>query len=70
MEPERSLPSLQELSTGLYPEIDESSTHTHPIWIYFLSDIFPSGFPTKTLYELLPHAWHIPCMSHPPWLSF
>jgi hypothetical protein len=73
MEPECSLPSLQELASGLYPETDESSTHTHPIslrsiiiWNYFLSGIFPSDFPAETLSELLPCAQYIPCIPHPP----
>jgi hypothetical protein len=34
------------------------------------SSLFPSGLPTKILYEFpSPHACYVPCQSHPPWLD-
>jgi hypothetical protein len=69
MEPERSIPNSQELSTCSYTESDQSSQH-HPIlllqdiFLYILilsthlrlglpSGHFPAGFPTKNLYVFL-----------------
>ena len=64
MEPEGSLPRLQEFATSLYPEPDKSSICPHPTsWRSVLisshlrlglaSRVFPSGFPTKTQYTPL-----------------
>jgi hypothetical protein len=66
MEPEGSLPSLQELSTCTYPEPDQSSPqHTllspkRSILMLSIhlrlglpSGLFPSGFPTNNLYTFL-----------------
>jgi hypothetical protein len=66
MEPEGSLTCLQGISTGSYPEPDQSSSY-HPIlplskihfnishpplsWSSYL--YFPFGFPTNILYALL-----------------
>jgi hypothetical protein len=61
MEPEGSLPYLQELSTGPYPEPYPScpislrsilipSTHLR---LGLSSGLFPSGFPTNNLYASL-----------------
>jgi len=33
----------------------------------FPSGLFPSGFPTKTLYTPLPHTCYMPCPSHSSW---
>ena len=65
MEPEGSLPHSQVPATCPYPEPARSSPCPHPTsWRSFLilffhlrlgppSDLFPSGFPTKTLYAPL-----------------
>ena len=63
MEPEGSLLHSQASATCPYPGPDQSSPHTHiqPPWRSILilsthlrlglpSGLFPSGFPTKTLY--------------------
>ena len=66
MEPKDLLPHSQEPDTSPCPEPDQSSPCPHPIsWRAFLklsshlclnlpSVLFPSGFPTKTLYAPLP----------------
>jgi hypothetical protein len=65
MKSESSLLCSQELTTGPYPEPDESSPYTHPISLKSIlilsshfclglySDLLPSGFPIKTLYAFL-----------------
>jgi hypothetical protein len=62
MEPEGSLPRIQERATCPCPEPDPTSPPSHPIpWRYIFiltlhlsmvlpSVFFPSGFPTQTLY--------------------
>jgi hypothetical protein len=62
MEPEGSLPCLQEPFTGPYPEPDQSSPY-HPIQSILMlcthlrlglrNGLFPSGFPTNILYAFL-----------------
>jgi hypothetical protein len=43
------------------------STHLH---LDLPSVLFPSGFPTNTLYAFTsPHSCYMPCPSHPPWLD-
>jgi len=77
MEPEDSLPHSQQLSTYPYPEPKQSSPCPHPtsrrpililsshLILGLPSGLFPSGFPTKTLYTaLLPHMCCMPCSSH------
>jgi hypothetical protein len=72
-EPESSSTHSQQLATGPYPEPVESNPHPQPISLrsilipsYHLrlglpSGLFPSGSPTKTLYNFLCHACHMPC---------
>jgi hypothetical protein len=62
LEPDRSLPCLQELTTGPCPEPEEFSPHPHPtsltsililssqLHLCLRSGVFPSGFPNGTLY--------------------
>jgi hypothetical protein len=62
MEPEVSLPCSQELSSGPYPEPDQSNPYHHPIYLGYIlilsihlrlclpSGPFPSVFPTNVLY--------------------
>jgi hypothetical protein len=82
MEPECSLPCSQEPFTSPYPESAESSPyHPHSIslrsmlilssylCLYLLSDLFPSGFPMKTLHALLSHPCYMSCPSFPPWFD-
>jgi hypothetical protein len=65
MEPESSLPHSQGLSTGSYPEPDQSRQHhstlspkfililyTH-LYLDLSSSLFPSGFPTNDPYVFL-----------------
>jgi hypothetical protein len=53
MEPEGSIPCSQEPTTGRYPEPDQSililPTHLR---LGLPSGLFPSGFPTNTLYSI------------------
>jgi hypothetical protein len=65
MELEFSMTCSQQLATGLYPEPDQCSPYTHYISVRSIlilfalvrqglaSDLFPSGFPIKTLYALI-----------------
>jgi hypothetical protein len=64
VEPQVSLLSLQESSTGLCPELDEYSPHAYTLHILILysrlclglqSGVFPSGFVTK-----ISHEFHLP----------
>jgi hypothetical protein len=74
MEPENSLPCLQEPSTSPYPEPDQSTLYhsilslslsLSKIHFYIIhlrfglpSGLFPSGFPTK-IYAFLFDTYHI-----------
>jgi len=76
MESEGSLPHLQVPATCPYPEPDQSSPCPHPTsWRSILilsshlclglpSGLFPSGFPTKTLYISLLYSIHATCPTH------
>jgi hypothetical protein len=73
MEPECSLPHSQVPTTCIYPAPARSSPYTtsHFLKIHFniifqirlgiLSGLFPSGFPTKTLYTPLPSPIRATC---------
>jgi hypothetical protein len=59
MEPEGSLPCLQELNTGTCPEPDESSPHPHPVSLRHFNIILSSSRCSLwSLYVFLPH----PCI--------
>ena len=76
MKPEGSFPNSQEFATCPYPEPDQSSSCSHPTsWKYILmllfflllgipNGLFPSGFPTETLYTSLHLLTHATCSSH------
>jgi hypothetical protein len=76
MKPEGSLPHSQMSATCPYPEPHRSSTRPHPTsWRFILilsshlgqglpSGLFPSGFPTKTLYTALPSSIRATCPAH------
>jgi hypothetical protein len=82
-EPEGSSSHSQQLTTGPYPEPVESNPHPQPIsprypfWshhptyaLVFRVISFLQAFPTKPLhFSLLPHACHLPCLPHSPWLD-
>jgi hypothetical protein len=77
VETEGSLQCSQQLSTGPYPEPDESSPYPYTISLRFIlilsthlhlglpSGLFSSGSPTKTLYEFL----FSPCVLHAQTIS-
>ena len=76
MEPEGSVSCSHESATGPCPEPDYSSPRPsiaflqdqfscHPTkYAYLLTDFFPSGFPTKTLYAFLFLAIRATCPDH------
>ena len=76
MEPEGSLPHSQVPATSPYPEAAQSSLYPHPTsWTSILmfysllllglsSGLFPSVFPTKTLYVSLFSTIRATCSAH------
>jgi hypothetical protein len=77
-EHEGSYPSSQEPTTSPYPQ------HINPVYapphaisriltshlcVGFQSDLFPSGFLTKTLHVPLLYTCHMPCASHSSWFG-
>jgi hypothetical protein len=84
MKPEGSLPCSQEFSTVFYSEPDQPSPYIppHPFSLRYIlilsshlplglpSGLFPSGLPPKPyMHSSSPHACHMPCPSHCPWLD-
>jgi hypothetical protein len=81
--PRHSLPSSQESATG--PNLEATDSNTHPLKLSsevlllltshrhlgLPSDVFPAGFPTKTIYSIsyLPRAGYMPRPSSPPWFD-
>jgi len=74
MEPEGSLPCLQESAIGPCPEPDESNPHPHTLYSFrvrlhlrLVSGHFPAVVPTKIMYVFLIS----PCVLHvaPIWTS-
>ena len=80
MEPEGSLPHSQVTATCPYPEPDLSCPYSHFLKIHFNfiphlhlglpSGLFPSGFPTKTLYTPLPSPIRATCPAYLILLDF
>jgi hypothetical protein len=80
-EPEGSSPYLQQPVISPYPEPTGSTLHPQPVFLRSIlitsshlrlglpSGLFPSGFPTNTLYTFLSHACHMPRPPHSPWLG-
>jgi hypothetical protein len=76
-EPEGSSPYSQEPATGPYPERTGSNLHSpQPIFLRSIlipsshrrlglpDDLFPSGFPIKTLYTFLSSPMRATCLAH------
>jgi hypothetical protein len=63
MERESSLSPSQQASIGPYPEPDQPSSY-YPSPISLLSDLFPSAFPIKILYEFLSSPMRATCTAH------
>jgi hypothetical protein len=66
MEPGSLLSYLQEPAIGTYLELDQFSQRPHPTAYGFIliRRLFPSGFPTKTVYGPLLFPIRATCSTH------